>query len=308
MIKDILFPTSRQEIQEFVDSISSPSRRLINGDAFQAKLKNDKKERLYVQIICEKHGKFPKLTRLDLVFKRGGACRKCVNQTIQNYRRLKLDKAKEIILKKAKRIKQPIIDVVDLEYVKKKGGRNRPYITILCEKHGDFKVSLDSILYTNYRLCPMCGRERGGKLRLISFYEKKRLYKEKYPNSSIEFIESSAKSRIKARCKNCNNSFIATWDSLYNRGTNCRKCAIKKRALNAMLPLHEIQKRIKPLGLRIEGTYNGTHHKCTIICQKCGEKKQLKPNTVLSHKGMACKCTRSIPDFCRDLIASDFLN
>ena len=74
MIKDILFPTSRQEIQEFVDSISSPSRRLINGDAFQAKLKNDKKERLYVQIICEKHGEFEQFP-MDHMKKDG--CPKC---------------------------------------------------------------------------------------------------------------------------------------------------------------------------------------------------------------------------------------
>lgn len=164
---------SKHNIQKLVDLIDTPSKRIIEGEAFLAKINSDEAERLYVQIICKKHGRFPQLTPLDLIYKNGGLCRKCVNQRIQNKRRYNLEQVKELISKKSQKIKQPITNVFELNYERKKNNRKRPYVVILCKKHGEFKVNLDSILYTNDRLCPMCGRERGGKLRQISFKEKK---------------------------------------------------------------------------------------------------------------------------------------
>jgi hypothetical protein len=100
-----------------------------------------------------------------------------------------------------------------------------------CKCGEKFNVSLNNYICANCRQCSNCGHSRGSEnQRGYSIKSIKEILKIKNKNLIVlskKYI--NAKENIKLKCKECNEVFERTWDSLNNRNLiNCPSCNCSK--------------------------------------------------------------------------------
>jgi hypothetical protein len=94
------------------------------------------------------------------------------------------------------------------------------------------------------------------------------------------------------------------WSSLFTQGpTTCKQCANRHISARQLIDITVVNQRFAELGLILAEPYRGSHYHHSITCLRCNDTKILKPNTVWGYGGMSCRCTKSTPLFCIDIIA-----
>lgn len=109
-------------------------------------------------------------------------------------------------------------------------------------------------------------------------------------NGTVEIVDlnevKNIQSMVKFRCTVCGNVWTTQLQSVMN-GHGCRKCYDKRNAVSKLIPLDEINKRIKESGANAEiiGEYKDTKHKALAKCLKCGYEWFTKPRDLLNGHG-----------------------
>ena len=145
--------------------------------------------------------------------------------------------------------------------------------------------------------CPLCGRERASKTRTKSMEEFKNQLQ--YISPSIEVIGEYTKAtdRILVKCTQCSKEWEPFAYSLLD-GKGCPHCSAKKGALNRTnrLALKSTEQFINELKLisptiNVLGKYINNKTKIEVECQKCGNKWQVVPSSLLYGHGCP-RCNR----------------
>lgn len=184
---------------------------------------------------------------------------------------------------------------------------DRKTVTLRCALHGKKKRSVGKVCDRG-QLCDDCAREANkgrGSPRFIPLQEKQRRFKRKHPHSLLRLRAALPGSRVSVFCSDCKKSTTMGWDSLIHQGpTTCKPCSDRRRGTRQLLDAKSAEERCAALGLRLAEPYRGSHYLHDIECLRCHDTKQLKPNSVWGRKGMSCRCTKSTPLYCADLIAN----
>lgn len=185
--------------------------------------------------------------------------------------------------------------------------KDRKTAYLRCQKHGD-KTRTVGKVWDRGQLCDECAREsRAGKgsARYIPFEEKKRRFADKHPQSKLQLTRELPRSRIVVMCGECNKPTTMAWGNMICNGPKtCKKCAARRQGTRQLLDDDEIHERFAELGLALTEPYRGSHYHHSIMCLRCNDTKPLKPNAVWGKRGMSCRCTKSTPLFCLDIIAN----
>ena len=167
----------------------------------------------YIIIICQKHGEFKQLPFNHYRY----GCGKCGRESNQYTNNLKKECKNEFIIK-SKKIHGDKYDYTKTEYdtaVKK--------IIVICEHHGEFKISPNNHL--RGRGCPFCGREKASKSKLKHYEEYYKYFiekhRDKYDYSKVEWINACTK--ITVICKKHGEFKIVPWS--HKSGRECQSCS-----------------------------------------------------------------------------------
>lgn len=251
---------------------------------------------VWVNVICSKHGPCPKPKRwLDIQYGKG-SCQKCTSIRLGKERRLTNEEIKKRIAKNVKNFNLHIT-IKNISY---------PNIDLVCKLHGEYTTTIDKAINRS-QLCPECGFGRCSTANMTSIDDKRQKFLKRYPDSSLKILSQLPKNKLEIWCNDCDYIFEAKWGNIYSGGTGCPNCIEAGQiGYNKPYTVKEITEKLAEQGLTLLGQYVGTHTKCKIECENCGTRKLIKPNEVFFGKGsFSCKCTQSIPNYCRDLIACD---
>lgn len=202
-----------------------------------------------------------------------------------------MEKNKEDFIKKVSKI-HPELDFSDTKYVNSKTS-----IKVVCPKHGEFTVSPNRIIKSEYK-CSECKKE---ELFQIKKEETIRKMKEKH-NGKYEYVSDTfnyVRNKMKIICPE-HGEF---WQSPYchMKGQGCPKCA-GTYSMN----LNEFKKTANIVhdnkyDYSLINEYNGIYTKLPIVCHErdeTGEEHGLFYQTAKNHlKGFGCKkCSSNYMD------------
>ena len=111
--------------------------------------------------------------------------------------------------------------------------------------------------------------------------------KEKHPNIDVLDLYKNGRTKIKLKCKVCNNEFSATPGSLY-MGHGCPKCAgyFHKTTEQFLKEMSIVNPNII-----IDGSYINSKTKIDVHCNICNYKWKSTPNSLLRKRGCS-KCSK----------------
>lgn len=181
-----------------------------------------------VIITCPIHGDFEQTPNAHL---RGESCPKCSHKSVLYTTQEWIEKARSIYE-----------DKYDYSKVVYTGAKN--YITIICPKHGEFKITPNNFT-TNKHGCPKCAIEyvKNSITKSLNKFiqDSTKVHKNKYDYSKFEYINSKTKSTI--ICPKHGEFEQTPHDHLQGRG--CPKCQLKSQTklyekLKESFPYEEI--------------------------------------------------------------------
>ena len=184
----------------------------------------------------------------------------------------------EIFIQRAKEVHNDKYDYSNIKYV----DYHTP-VLINCFKHGLFLQSPAEHL--NGRGCKKCGYEtvsKSLKSNAENFIEKaKNIHGDKYDYSLVNYKNS--KTKVKIICKKCRNVFEQTPNE-HIQGRGCPNCSKYKKTNTAFFiekakNIHENKYDYSLVD------YKNSQTKVKIICKKCGNIFEQKPNDHIQGHG-----------------------
>ena len=229
--------------QEFIDEAKA-----IHGNKYDySKVKYTKAESKVI-IGCPMHGEFEQKSNLHLM---GYGCKKCANNFLS---KIKKSNTEEFI-KKAKEIHSNKYDYSQVNYV-----NNSTKVIIICSEHGEFEQK--PAMHLQGQGCPKCAGRI--KLTIKQFIEKaKKVHDNKYDYSKSNYTGTDSKVTI--ICPE-HGEFEQTPYTHLN-GSNCPKCM---GIGLTYLPLNEVRKIIKSLGIKHQAEYFKWWSDNIDYCRKMG--------------------------------------
>jgi rubrerythrin len=184
----------------------------------------------------------------------------------------------EIFIQRAKEVHNDKYDYSNIKYV----DYHTP-VLINCFKHGLFLQSPAEHL--NGKGCKKCGYEtvsKSLKSNAENFIEKaKNIHGDKYDYSLVDYKNS--KTKVKIICKKCGNIFEQMPDKHLKRN-GCPNCSKYKKTNTAFF----IEKAKNIHGDKYDYSlvdYKNSKTKVKIICKKCGNVFEQKPNVHIQGSG-----------------------
>ncbi|MDE6649286.1 MAG: hypothetical protein K2K45_05090 [Muribaculaceae bacterium] len=163
-----------------------------------------------VCIICPIHGEFEQKPVVHVNM--GCGCPKCAAESISS----KLADTKEDFILKAQKIHGDRYDYSKVEYI-----NNSTYVTIICQKHGEFRQYPCNHIKGSG--CPYCQNKRENQ---ISFLEKARaVHGNRYDYSKAKYAAHGEK--LCVTCKKHGDFYVLP--SHHISGSGCPKCARESR-------------------------------------------------------------------------------
>jgi hypothetical protein len=222
-----------------------------------------------VKIICRMHGEFEQSFHKHLC---GDGCKRCANERLGRQR---IEKASNKFKDQAKQIHNDKYDYSNSLYITAKDE-----ITIICQKHGEFKQTPNKHL--NGYGCKECGIENIKEKLLTPWNEYKQalenLHQNKYDYSKV--IWKGVDHDIIVICHIHGDFKIRAAD--HKRGRGCEKCSKESHIqYNKLVTSNFIEKSIEIWGNKYDYSktnYIGATEKVIIICDKHGEFEQLPSN------------------------------
>lgn len=198
-------------------------RSVLEGDKFIAKAKElhgdkylyDREDyvcsRTKMKITCTTHSKtFEQRPSAHL---QGQGCPECGAEAARE----NSFKSQDFILEK---IKPFVPDNISLSKMVYRGAFEK--VTLICSKHGDFKMAPNNILFSKYNLCNKCSKEIiEENFRKDFFVKAKKVHGNLYDYSEVDYKNNTRKIRIK--CK-IHGVFTQTPNS-HLSGRGCTYCA-----------------------------------------------------------------------------------
>jgi hypothetical protein len=255
-----------------LENFIKESNQIHNNKYDYSNIKNFESLKRKDTIICPKHGEFEQSLYEHIT---GHGCNRCGKESMSKKRSLSHD---DIIqkIKDKHNDKYKYVDSMDLNLDKE--------LTIICEKHGEFK---QKVKYHIQHGCKKCGYENSPNMGLEKFIEKSNIVHENfYDYSKFTYKNSSTKSTI--ICPE-HGEFEQT-PNVHLRGSGCLKCGYEKNGVR--LELNDFFDKCKEVHnnkYRYDETvYTTTRDIIKIFCPKHGEFTQ----TASSHLYGKCGCSR----------------
>jgi len=198
----------------------------IFGDEYDYSLVDYETNFKPVNIICSKHGPFPKSPQNHL---KGQGCPICKEES--NYRGSSQRLSKDEFLKRAKEVHGDKYDYTQVDYK-----NNSDPITIICPEHGPFPQQ--PWVHLSGSGCPKCV----GRNKTTSEYieQVKKIFGNKYDYSKVQYKD--AKTRIDIICPK-HGDFFPTANQHLN-GVGCPVCNESKgeRLIDNILTKHNVER------------------------------------------------------------------
>ena len=158
--------------------------RAVHGDRYDYSNVNYVNVDTKVVIICPEHGEFEQVPFAHLS---GQGCPVCGGRKKSNT---------DEFIEKANKVHNNYYDYSLVEYVKTKDK-----VRIICPEHGEFEQTPQKHLQGQG--CPICGLERGSKLRTKDFYtfvnEANKVHNNEYEYDESSYVNMHSKVRIKCK-------------------------------------------------------------------------------------------------------------
>ena len=216
----------KSTIKEFIDKAKA-----IHGNKYDYSKVNYINNQTKICIICPEHGEFFQTPSSHLA---GNGCKMCSKVKENKY-------TTETFIKALKKIHGNKYD-----YSKVKYNGCDEYVTVICPKHGEFKIRARHLI--GGVGCKKCGIEKRKTKRLSNsdeFIEKARkIHGNKYDYSKVEYI--NAHTKVCIVCPEHGEFWMTPNDHLSN-AYGCRKCC--KNISKAENSIAEI---IKEYGIKVE--------------------------------------------------------
>ena len=290
---------TKEVVQSQLDAINnSGPRQIVTSTPRRYKRGTEQTNRIWVNISCSEHGPYPVETRFDQIIRTGTKCRECgLRRTAISSRR-----THQQIENTVKR--WAITRGFPVKLISISDDYKTTYLE--CRLHGLKERSTDKVVARG-QLCDQCVDQSGDNSpNHISFKDKNKLYKERYNPPLVELIREES-GKIWYRCLFCNKENQSTWSNIFHQGIkSCRDCSHQNRV---HIDVEVILGRLAKFGVDIVDKidYKGTHHHTRYQCKRCNTIKLLKANNIFGNQGISCRCTRSIPDLCHDLISNNII-
>lgn len=241
-----------------------------------------------ITIICPKHGEFRqnKYNHINA----GQGCPKCAKEQLTTGHETSF----------LQRAATKFGDRFD--YSRVVFGKTEPdrKITVVCRKHGPFRVTTNNHLRTSFGGCRECELEE----RTVKFLRDARIvHGDKYDYSRVNFKNNNQK--VEIICP-VHGPFFQTPDS-HRNGKGCRQCAIEYNAENRKLTRDEfIRRASENLGPYVDFSdtvYNGLRNDVTVRCTKHGP--FTKQANLILHGAGCPKCAYENKNFINRLLADE---
>lgn len=184
----------------------------VHGNKWDYSLVRYKNNKTKVKIICKEHGIFKQQPDSHLS---GSKCPICSKKVISIKNTLTTEQWAE----KASKIHNNRYNYSKSIYI---GSKKK--ITIICNKHGEFEQLAGQHLLGSK--CKGCIKEEKRAIYAFSlkeFIEKaQNIHKDKYDYSEVEYV--NAHTKIKIKCKECDNIFQQTPSCHIYQKNGCPKC------------------------------------------------------------------------------------
>lgn len=290
---------TQEEVQSRLDSLNTNGpRQIVKSNPRRYKRGAENTNRIWINVKCSEHGLYPLETRLDQIIKTGTKCRECGQRRTTFSSRRTHQQIENAVKQWAKARGFPVrlISISD----------DHKTTHLECKLHGLKERSTDKVVDRG-QLCDQCVDQSGqNSPNYISFQEKVRLYGERYNPPLVKLVSEESGS-ILYRCLLCNKEYRSTWSNIFHQGIkSCRDCSHQNRE---HIDVEVILGRLAEFGVDIvdKSDYKGTHHHTRYQCRRCNTIKLLKANNIFGNQGISCRCTRSIPDLCHDLISNNII-
>lgn len=200
--------------EQFIQKVKEAHGNSLNFDktVFNGNF-NDK-----VVVICPIHGDFL-ITAKHLLYSKQG-CKQC-----------KIDKQKltqEECLNRIKNIHGDKYDLSKVKYI-----NSRTPITLICQEHGEFQITPNSIFH-QHAGCQKCGyksmQSKNAKILEEFITEASAIHDNSYDYSNIIYVNN--KTPIEITCKKCGHTFKVRPDNHLKLRSGCPKCKQSKLELD----------------------------------------------------------------------------